>query len=73
MPMTLHADDSEDSKDSAFATLSSDSEDSSDIASRGGVRCPVPVQVSDSVRSVPSSGDKEFREFKEYREVRAKA
>ena len=42
----LLSDDSDDSKDF---------DDSSDFASRGSVRCPVPVRVSAIVRSVPSA------------------
>ena len=44
--MTLLLTDFDDSKDF---------ENSSDLASRGGVHCPVPVLVSDCVRGVPSA------------------
>ena len=49
--------------------LADDFDDSNDLASRGSVRCPVPVRVSVLVRSVPCERGREFREFKEYRGV----
>ena len=52
-PKGILADDFEDSSDYAFAAHSDDFDDSKDFASRGSVRCPVPVRESDSVRSVP--------------------
>ena len=52
-PKGILSDYFDDSSDISFATPSRDSEDSGDFASRGGVRCPVPVRESDYVRSVP--------------------
>ena len=69
--MTLLADDSEDSSNSA--TPSDDSEYSSDFALCGVVSIVLSLSGSPTLSVMSHARGREFREFKEYREVRAKA